>query len=66
MAPEVVVLDGYVLGSWSELWSLGNCDTAIIIFPDSALEYWFPVDQAKSLGYLLHKSHKRNDFPHGS
>ena len=37
---EMMVLDGNVICPGSKLWALCNCDTAFIVFPDSATEYW--------------------------
>ena len=37
---EIMVLDGNVLCPGSKLWALCNCDAALIVFPDSATEYW--------------------------
>ena len=37
---EIMVLDGNVLFPGSKLWALCKCDTAFIVLPDSATEYW--------------------------
>ena len=37
---ETMVLDVNVLCTGSKLWALCNCDESLIVFPDSATEYW--------------------------
>ena len=39
-APEVMVFDRNVLGTRSEFRRFGNCDSAVIAFPDLAFEDW--------------------------
>ena len=37
---EMMLLDGNVLCPGSKLWDLCNFDADLIVFPDSATEYW--------------------------
>ena len=34
-----MILQGNMLRAWSELWALGNFDTAAVVFPDGAMEF---------------------------
>ena len=45
---EVMILDSNVLGPWSELRGLDNCNATVAILPNCVLEYWHSENQSKS------------------
>ena len=61
---EVVVLQGNVLCSWSEVMASSHCNARLIVFPYLylAVKVWFVDVERKDLIHLFNLRQKGDDF----